>query len=287
LLQTVDGEHIITEQSQTNSATEPLVETDRPAGGVLVATLDCAHRRNSLSRAMMQALSDALALGAEDESIKAIIVAAAGPAFSAGHDLKELTAHRQDSDRGREFYQQTMAQCSTLMQTIVTHPKPVIAAVEGMATAAGCQLVASCDLAVAGKRARFCTPGVNIGLFCSTPMVALSRNLSRKAAMEMLLTGDIIDAETADKLGLVNRVVDEGQAGAEALSMASRIAEKSAQTIAIGKKAFYAQLEMPLAEAYQYASDVMVQNMLAADAKEGIAAFLEKRQPTWGGTDEE
>ncbi len=208
-------------------------------------------------------------------------LAANGPAFSAGHDLKELNQRRSDADRGRAYFKHIMGLCSDVMQQVVTLPQPVIAAVQATATAAGCQLVASCDLAVASRAAKFATPGVNIGLFCSTPMVALSRNVPRKQAMEMLLTGDMISAEEAARIGLVNHVVAPGSERDEALKLAKKITAKSALTVKIGKEAFYRQLEMPLAEAYRYASEVMVENMLARDAEEGIAAFIEKREPKW------
>jgi enoyl-CoA hydratase/carnithine racemase len=210
-----------------------------------------------------------------------VILAATGPVFSAGHDLKELNAHRRDEDRGRGYFKHIMGLCSSMMQQVVTLPQPVIAAVQGTATAAGCQLVASCDLAIASRTAKFATPGVNIGLFCSTPMVALSRNVSRKAAMEMLLTGEMISAEHAERIGLVNHVVAPGHERAEALKLAEKISGKSTLTVKIGKEAFYRQAEMPLAEAYKYASEVMVENMLARDAEEGITAFIEKREPKW------
>jgi enoyl-CoA hydratase/carnithine racemase len=192
-----------------------------------------------------------------------------------------MTAQRCGTDAGRGAFAQIFAQCSRLMQTIVRHPKPVIAAVQGIATAAGCQLVASCDLAVASAEARFATPGVNIGLFCSTPMVALSRNVARKHAMEMLLTGDMIGADDAQRIGLINRVVAPDQLESETKKLAQRIAAKPIRTVKIGKEAFYRQLEMPLAEAYDYASAVMTENMLEAEAEEGIGAFLEKRTPKW------
>ena len=195
--------------------------------------------------------------------------------------MKEMTARRSDPDRGRAYFKQLMDSCSAMMQTIVHLPKPVIAAVQGPASAAGCQLVASCDLAIASSAAKFATPGVNIGLFCSTPMVALSRNVSRKHAMEMLLTGDLISAEDAQRIGLVNRVVPPGAERDEALKLARQIASKSALTVKIGKESFYRQLEMSLADAYRYASDVMVENMLARDAEEGIGAFIDKRTPNW------
>jgi len=211
------------------------------------------------------------------------VIAANGPVFSAGHDLKELTAHRSDPDGGLAFYRTAMETCSEMMQAILRSPKPFIAAVQGVATAAGCQLVATCDLAVAAEDARFATPGVNIGLFCSTPMVALSRNVSRKRAMEMLLLGEMLPAEKAAEYGLVNRVVPKERVLDEALAMANAIASKSSLTVAIGKEAFYRQVEMPTAEAYAYAADVMVRNMMARDAAEGIGAFIEKRKPEWKG----
>jgi enoyl-CoA hydratase/carnithine racemase len=260
-----------------------LVRLSQPAPRILVATLDAPQSRNSLSRRMIAALDGIVAEAGRDEAIAAVVLAANGPAFSAGHDLKELASHRPDADGGRAFYAETMRACAGLMQAIVRSPKPVIAAVEGIATAAGCQLVASCDLAVAGASARFATPGINIGLFCSTPMVALARNVSRKRAMEMLLLGEAISAAEAADYGLVNRVTKEGGALAEAIAMARLIAAKSPLTIAIGKEAFYRQLEQPLAEAYDYAAEVMVRNMMARDAEEGIRAFLEKRPPLWKG----
>jgi len=248
---------------------------------IAILTLNRPAARNSLSEALLEALGDAFTAIAHEGSVRAVVLAANGPAFSAGHDLKELNARRSDPDRGRVYFKHIMGLCSGVMQQIVTLPQPVIACVGATATAAGCQLVASCDLAVASSAAKFATPGVNIGLFCSTPMVALSRNVSRKAAMEMLLTGDLISAEEALRIGLVNRVVGPGQERAEALKFAEKIAAKSTLTVKIGKEAFYRQAEMPLAEAYKYASDVMVENMLARDAEEGISAFIEKRDPTW------
>jgi len=218
---------------------------------------------------------------AQDRSIRAVILASTGPVFCAGHDLKEMSARRTDPDRGRAYFVDILGRCSAMMQKIVRLPQPVIAAIEGVATAAGCQLVASCDLAVAGESAEFCTPGVHIGLFCSTPMVALSRNLGRKHAMEMLLTGDRIKASEAARMGLVNRIVSKGSALTEAMNIATLIATKSPATIAIGKRAFYEQAEMTLEDAYRYASNVMVENMLARDAEEGIGAFMEKRTPNW------
>jgi enoyl-CoA hydratase/carnithine racemase len=252
---------------------------DREA--VRVLTLNRPNARNCLSMDLMAALHGAVTEAGENDSVRAVVLTGAGPAFSSGHDLKELTAHRNDKDRGRAFYAETMGACSDMMLAIVRSPKPVIAAVNGIATAAGCQLVASCDLAIASADASFATPGVNIGLFCSTPMVALSRNVSRKGAMEMLLLGDMVDAQDAHAMGLVNRVVEADRVVNEAVEFGRRIADKPSRTLKIGKEAFYKQLEMPLEEAYRYAAQVMVENMLDAEAEEGIGAFLDKREPNW------
>jgi enoyl-CoA hydratase/carnithine racemase len=246
------------------------------ADGVLRLTLNRPQARNALSVALMTTLVEALGRSAGDVKTRVVVIAAAGPAFCAGHDLRELR-----EDPRRETYERIFALCTELMLTIVRLPKPVIAEVHGVATAAGCQLVATCDLAVAAKEARFATPGVNIGLFCSTPMVALSRAVGRKAAMEMLLTGELIDAATARSLGLVNRVVPRAELGEAVEGLAQQIAGKSAFTVKIGKEAFYRQAELDLASAYRYAAEVMTTNMLARDAEEGIDAFLEKRAPVW------
>jgi enoyl-CoA hydratase/carnithine racemase len=251
------------------------------ADAVAIVTLNRPQARNTLSESMLAALSDELAAISSDKRVRAVVLAAHGPAFSAGHDLKELTAHRSDADGGLAYTRQLMQSCSVLMLSITRLPQPVIAAVEGVATAAGCQLVATCDLAVAASTAKFATPGVHIGLFCSTPMVALSRNVGRKQAMEMLLTGDMVSAEDACRIGLVNRVVKPGRAREEALALAAKIAKKSAAIVKLGKEAFYRQIEMNLAEAYAYAAEVMVINMMARDAGEGISAFIEKRAPKW------
>ena len=252
-------------------------------GPIAILTLNRPEARNALSSALigsLQAECDALA---RDRAVHAVILAANGPVFSSGHDLKEMTAKRADSDRGRAAFADLLGRCSALMQSLTRLPQPVIAAVEGTATAAGCQLVATCDLAVAGAAARFATPGVNIGLFCSTPMVALTRAVAPKHAMEMLLLGELADADAALRFGLVNRVVVPGGAFEEALAMATTIAAKSNATVKIGKEAFYRQREMTLADAYSYATGVMVDNMLARDAAEGIGAFLDKRVPHWEG----
>jgi enoyl-CoA hydratase/carnithine racemase len=251
------------------------------AGGVLRLLLNRPAARNALSSELMAALQAALDGASGDNATRVVVIAANGPVFSSGHDLKELAARRADGDAGREAYAALFTQCSRLMQTIVRHPKPVIAQVQGIATAAGCQLVASCDLAIASSAARFATPGVNIGLFCSTPMVALSRNVGRKAAMEMLLTGDMIDGDHAVRIGLINKVVPPEILEGEIMTLAAKIAAKPRATMKTGKEAFYSQLEMPLAEAYAYASKVMTENMLDAEACEGIGAFLEKREPKW------
>ena len=251
--------------------------------GILRLTLANPARRNALSEAMMAALQAALDRAAADPQVRVVVIAAQGAVFSAGHDLKELSARRGDADRGRGYFTEIMDRCARLMTSIVRLPKPVIAEVGGLATAAGCQLVASSDLAVAASTARFATPGVHIGLFCSTPMVALSRNVARKHAMEMLLVGDPIGAEEARAIGLVNRVVAPEALSAETTALARTIAHKSPLTLKIGKQAFYDQAEMGLDAAYRHAAAVMVENMLARDAEEGIGAFLDKREPHWEG----
>ena len=252
-----------------------LLRADRD--GVATLTLNRPQARNALSLALLEALRHAFAGLAEDGSVRAVVLAASGPAFCAGHDLKEMTGYRAEADRGARRFEALFALCSGVMSAIPALPQPVIAAVEGVATAAGCQLVASCDLAVAGAQARFATPGVQIGLFCSTPMVALSRNLSRKAAMRMLLTAEMADAEEARRLGLVNEVVEAGGALASAQALATGIAARNPDTVRMGKRAFYEQLEMPLAEAYAHTGRVMTENMLARAAEEGIGAFLANR----------
>lgn len=261
----------------------PMVLIERPEPAITLIILNRPPTRNALSRAMMTALSEAIAAAGTDPEVCAIVLAANGTAFCAGHDLKELTAHRADKDAGAAFYAATMTQCAGLMQSIVACPKPVIAAVEGIATAAGCQLVATCDLAVAAQTAAFSTPGVNIGLFCSTPMVALTRNMPRKRVMEMLLLGEALSAQEAANFGLVNKTVAPGDVREAALGFARTIAAKSKVTVSIGKTAFYAQVDQPLDEAYAYAAEIMTKNMLLADAREGIGAFLDKRKPKWSG----
>jgi len=249
--------------------------------GVLRLTLSDPASRNSLSEAMMTALDEALSGAAADSCVRVIVIAANGPAFCSGHNLKEITAHRADRDRGRSYFAHLMERCSALMLKISGHPRPIIAEVQGVASAAGCQLVASCDLAIASDTARFCTPGVDIGLFCSTPMVALSRNVAPKHAMEMLLTGDQITAAEAWRFGLVNRVVSPNELSGAVAGLATQIAGKSTLTVKTGKLAFQQQRGMKLEDAYAFASAVMTENLLAQDAEEGIGAFIDKRRPQW------
>ena len=247
--------------------------------GVTTLTMNRPQARNALSQGMLRAMLDAFIEVSTDETARVVILAGAGPGFCAGHDLKEIKAQNYS----RNYTEQLFADCAELMQTIIRLPKPVIAQVHGIATAAGAQLVASCDLAISSQDARFATPGVNIGLFCSTPMVALSRNLSNKHAMQMLLTGDLIDAQNAYRMGLVNEVVDAEQLETKTMELARKIASKSPLTVAIGKEAYYRQAELPLSEAYDYTKEVMVRNLEARDAQEGISAFIEKRHPVWCG----
>ena len=263
------------------AATPPPILLRETLGSIAVLTLNRPESRNSLSEGLIAELHAALKEIHDDAKVRAVVIAANGPAFSAGHDMKELTAHRTDADRGRAYFSDVMNACSAMMQAIVQLPKPVVAAVQGIATAAGCQLVASCDLAVASEAATFATPGVDIGLFCSTPMVALSRNVPRKQAMEMLLTGEPVSAKTAREIGLINRVVTAGTERNAAIALAEKVALKSAYTVKLGKAAFYRQAEMSLADAYRYAAEVMTENMMAYDAEEGIGAFIEKREPKW------
>jgi enoyl-CoA hydratase/carnithine racemase len=248
-------------------------------GGVSTLMLNRPESRNALSLGMLLALSEELRRAASDPSVHVLVLTGAGPAFCAGHDLKEIRAEKF----GRAYTERLFAECAKVMLAIVQLPKPVIAQVHGIATAAGCQLVASCDLAVAADNARFATPGVNIGLFCSTPMVALSRNIGRKSAMRMLLTGDLIDADTAIRYGLINEVAPEAELASRTAALAAKIAAKSALTLAIGKEAFYRQAELPLTDAYAYTAEVMVANLARRDAQEGIDAFVEKRTPVWRG----
>ena len=265
-------------QSEKQMTEEALVLRNDDEG-VTTLTMNRPQARNALSQGMLRAMLDAFIEVSTDETARVVILAGAGPGFCAGHDLKEIKAQNYS----RNYTEQLFADCAELMQTIIRLPKPVIAQVHGIATAAGAQLVASCDLAISSKEARFATPGVNIGLFCSTPMVALSRNLSNKHAMQMLLTGDLIDAQNAYRMGLVNEVVDAEQLESKTMELARKLASKSPLTVAIGKEAYYRQAELPLSEAYDYTKEVMVRNLEARDAQEGISAFIEKRHPVWCG----
>lgn len=262
------------------SASLELVRREDDAG-VATLTLAQSHNRNALGLAMIDTLIVAFADIAKDSSARVVVVGGEGPALSAGHDLREIQAHRNDPDQGQAFNDLIMTRCAALMQAIVALPKPVIAAVEGVATAAGCQLVASCDLAIASEAARFALPGVSIGLFCSSPLVAVGRTISRKHAMEMALTGRLYSATEAERMGLVNRVVPAGRALAEAKDLAAAIASRSSSTLAIGKRAFNEQIEAPLSVAYALAAKAMVENLAEPDSREGIAAFLERRPPRW------
>ena len=261
--------------------TKKILLKDKIDNGILRLTLNNSKNQNTLSELMIDLLKKAFSDAATDQSIKVIILAANGPIFCAGHDLKEITEARKSQDSGTDYFKQLFDSCSELMQMIVSNPKPVIAEVDGIATAAGCQLVASCDLALATNDSKFATPGVNIGLFCSTPMVALSRNVAKKHAMEMLLTGDMIDSINAKAIGLINNHVSKDLLMEKTLSIANKIANKSAMTVKMGKQAFYIQSELELSEAYKYTSKIMVENMLKEDAKEGIDAFINKRNPQW------
>ena len=246
--------------------------------GISNLILNRAKSYNSLSISSMEALIEQIKAVSGNPSVKVVILSGSGKGFCAGHDLKEMRGNPE-----REFYEKTFNVCAKMMMSIINCPKPVIAKVHGIATAAGCQLVSTCDLAVADEKARFATPGVNIGLFCSTPMVGLSRNVTRKHAMEMLLTGEFISAQRAYEIGLINKVVPEDELDNAAMELATKIASKSPLTLKIGKEAFYKQLDKDMAGAYEYCSKVMVENMMARDAEEGIDAFLEKREPVWKG----
>ena len=258
-----------------------ILESSLNKNGILRLSLNCPENLNALSENMIEQMQDYLNKASFDKKIRVIIIAGEGSTFSSGHDLKELKAARKNSDKGKKYFLKIMKKCSKMMKTIIKCPKPVIAEVSGTATAAGCQLVASCDLAYASSEAKFATPGINIGLFCSTPMVAISRNLSNKHSMEMLLTGELIASDKAANIGLINEVVKNDNLRDFVLSKAQIISEKSSMTLKIGKEAFYKQLDMNLSDAYDYASKIMVQNMLKLDAQEGIDAFIDKRDPKW------
>ena len=249
--------------------------------GIAHLNLNAPEKLNALSEAMLEALQSQFNVLQDDRSVRAVVISGAGKAFCAGHDLKEMTAGRQAQDGGKAYFKHLFDKCAQMMTSIPKLPQPVIAQVHGIATAAGCQLVASCDLAVAGQGTQFGVNGVNIGLFCSTPMVALTRNIPRKQAFEMLTTGHFIDADRAMFLGLVNRVVAPDDLASETRALADTVTSKLALAVKIGKAAFYNQLQMPVEAAYDYAGDVMVANMLQRDTEEGISAFLEKRPPEW------
>lgn len=250
-------------------------------GAVAHLQMNTPERLNALSDEMLTALQDEFERLKDDRSIRAVILSGAGKAFCAGHDLKQMTAGRQAEDGGKAYFKDLFDRCARMMMTVQQLPQPVIAQVHGIATAAGCQLVATCDLAVAAQGTRFGVNGVNIGLFCSTPMVALSRNIPRKQAFEMLTTGQFIDATRAEELGLINRTVAPENLADETAALADTLAGKLGAAVKIGKQAFYQQLQMPLDQAYAYTGDVMVENMLYRDTEEGIAAFIEKRDPDW------
>ena len=258
-----------------------ILDKDYSVSNILRLVMNDPNSKNALSEKMIHALTDAISSASEDKSVKVIIIAAKGNVFSAGHDLKELTVSRNHEDGGYAYFSKLFSFCSSLMQLIVNCPKPVIAEVNGVATAAGCQLVASCDLAISSDISKFATPGVNLGLFCSTPMVALSRNISKKEAMKMLLTGDMIEAKEARRISLINDYVAEDELSKTVMRLAKKIAQKSSVTIKTGKEAFYNQFEMNLSDAYKYTSKIMAENMLKNDAKEGINAFIDKRDPNW------
>jgi enoyl-CoA hydratase/carnithine racemase len=256
-----------------------LLREDRE--GIVTLTLNRPEQRNALCEELLDSLIATFATIAGDRSVRAVIIAGNGPAFCAGHDLKQMTAHRNEPDRGRAYFAALFEKCAGMMQQIMHLPQPAIASVHGVASAAGCQLVASCDLVIASEAARFATPGVQIGLFCSSPMVALSRKVASNQAMEMLLTGEMVSAARAYEMGLVNRLVAPGREREEAWKLAQAVASKSSYVQKIGKGAYYRQLDMNLADAYKYGARVMAENMMARDAEEGIGAFIDKRDPKW------
>ena len=261
--------------------TKDILKFEQVQPGILRLTLNDLESKNALSKMMMMQLKNHIFEASSNASVKVIIIAAVGDIFCSGHDLKDITEARNNEDDGKAYFLDLFNLCSSLMQMIATCSKPVIAEIDGVATAAGCQLVASCDLAIASDSSKFATPGVNIGLFCSTPMVALSRNVSRKDSLKMLLTGDMIDAAEAKRISLINDHVSSKNLHDAVMSIANKIASKSISTLRIGKEAFYKQYEMSLADAYDFTSKVMTENSLTDDAKEGITSFLEKRDPVW------
>ena len=264
-----------------NKKINDILKIDQTQTGVLRLILNDPDNKNALSDQMMHQLHQCISDASSNNSVKVIIIAAVGDVFCSGHNLKDITKARANADDGKEYFSDLFDLCSSLMQMITTCSKPVIAEINGVATAAGCQLVASCDLAIASDQSKFATPGVNIGLFCSTPMVALSRNVSKKDSMKMLLTGDIVDAAEAKRISLINDHVSAEKLNDSVMHLAEKIATKPLSTVKIGKEAFYRQYEMSLSEAYEFTSKVMTENSLADDAKEGINSFLEKRDPIW------
>ncbi len=254
--------------------------------GIIRLILNEPKSKNALSKKMISELTEVISVASLDYHVNVIIIAASGDVYSAGHDLREITEARSQKDYGESYFKDLFNSCSSLMKLIIECPKPIIAEVKGVATAAGCQLVATCDLAISSDSSRFATPGVNIGLFCSTPMVALSRNVSKKDAMKMLLTGDMIDAHEAKRISLINDFVPENELKDSVMNLAKEISKKSSRIIKIGKEAFYKQLHMNLSDAYEYTSAIMTENTLEDDAIEGINAFLEKRNANWGKDNE-
>ena len=260
---------------------EHILLTDLNDNGILRLTLNDIGNKNALSESMMQKLLKAISKASKDNSVRVIIITSTGNVFCSGHNLKEINEANKEEDKGKSYYLDLFKTCSKLMQSIINCPKPVIAEVNGIATAAGCQLVASCDLAISSNSSKFATPGVNIGLFCSTPMVALSRNVSKKDSMKMLLTGDMISADEAKRISLINDCVPDDQLTKSVMDLAKKISEKSLAVLKIGKEAFYKQLQLNIEDAYEYTSMVMTKNMMIDDASEGISSFLEKRNPKW------
>tara|TARA_E500000081_G_C6127482_1_gene351628 strand:+ start:1448 stop:2242 length:795 start_codon:yes stop_codon:yes gene_type:complete len=260
---------------------QDFLNVEKVQGSIIRLTMNDDKTGNALSDYMISALDSMIKEISTDKLIKVVVIASTGKIFCSGHNLKEITAARKNNDQGESYFKDLFESCSLLMQSIVNCPKPVIAEVDGIATAAGCQLVASCDLAIASDISSFATPGVNLGLFCSTPMVALSRNVKKKDAMKMLLTGDMIDSSEAKRISLINDHVPSKNLSTEVMKLASKIASKSMQTVKIGKSAFYKQAELSLSQAYKFTSEIMAENTLNDDAKEGISSFLEKRDPNW------
>ena len=264
----------------TNTSSNILIKEKHPNGIMRLILNDCDNK-NALSENMLTSLVDAIKDISNQQDIKVIIIASTGNVFSSGHNLKEISSARDENDNGESYFINLFNLCSSMMQMMVNCPKPIIAEINGIATAAGCQLVASCDLALASSSSKFATPGVNIGLFCSTPMVAISRNISKKDSMKMLLTGDMISADEAKRISLINDFVPNDQLTKSVMDLAKKISEKSQAVLRIGKEAFYKQSQLNIEDAYEYTSMVMTKNMMIDDAFEGISSFLDKRNPKW------